>query len=63
MNVDLHDRVALTCQMVIPAGQPGDPYLMGIAHHLKEQFGIDHTTLLVATDLSPACALASGHIG
>jgi cobalt-zinc-cadmium efflux system protein len=49
--------------MVIPAGQPGDPYLMGIAHHLKEQFGIDHTTLLVATDLSPACALASGHIG
>jgi cobalt-zinc-cadmium efflux system protein len=29
-------EVALTCHMVIPAGQPGDIYLMGIALHLKE---------------------------
>jgi cobalt-zinc-cadmium efflux system protein len=55
-------EVALTCHMVIPAGQPGDDYLMEIAHHLKEQFGIHHTTLQVETDLSSACALAPDHV-
>jgi cobalt-zinc-cadmium efflux system protein len=55
-------EVALTCHMVIPAGQPGDVYLMGVAHHLKENFGIQHATLQVETDLSSACALAPDHV-
>jgi cobalt-zinc-cadmium efflux system protein len=55
-------EVALTCHMVIPAGQPGDVYLMGIAHHLKEKFGIQHATLQVETDPSSACALAPDHV-
>jgi cobalt-zinc-cadmium efflux system protein len=55
-------EVALTCHMVIPAGQPGDDYLVEVAHHLKEQFGIHHTTLQVETDLSSACALAPDHV-
>jgi len=48
--------------MVIPAGQPGDLYLMGIARHLKEHFGIQHSTLQVETDLDSACALAPDHV-
>ena len=55
-------EVALTCHMVIPAGQPGDVYLMEVAHDLKEQFGIHHATLQVETDLSSACALAPHHV-
>ena len=55
-------EVALTCHMVIPAGQPGDVYLMEVAHDLKEQFGIHHATLQVETDLSSACSLAPDHV-
>ena len=31
-------EVALTCHLVIPAGPPGDAYLMEIAHNLKHDF-------------------------
>jgi cobalt-zinc-cadmium efflux system protein len=55
-------EVALTCHMVIPAGQPGDAYLMEIAQHLKEDFGIHHATMQVETDLGSACALAPDHV-
>jgi cobalt-zinc-cadmium efflux system protein len=55
-------EVALTCHMVIPAGQPGDTYLMDVAHHLKEDFGIQHTTLQIETDPESPCALAPDHV-
>jgi cobalt-zinc-cadmium efflux system protein len=55
-------EVALTCHMVIPAGQPGDSYLMGITHHLKEKFGIQYATLQVEADPGSACALAPDHV-
>jgi cobalt-zinc-cadmium efflux system protein len=55
-------EVALTCHMVIPAGQPGDAYLMEIAQHLKEDFGIHHATMQVETDPGSACALAPDHV-
>jgi cobalt-zinc-cadmium efflux system protein len=55
-------EVALTCHMVIPAGQPGDAYLVEIAHHLKENFGIQHATLQVETDPDSPCALAPDHV-
>jgi cobalt-zinc-cadmium efflux system protein len=55
-------EIALTCHMVIPAGQPGDTYLMKVAHHLKEDFGIQHATLQVETDPESPCALAPEHV-
>lgn len=55
-------EVALTCHMVIPAGQPGDNYLMEVAHHLKEDFGIQHATVQVETDPDSPCALAPDHV-
>jgi cobalt-zinc-cadmium efflux system protein len=51
-------EVALTCHMVIPAGQPGDAYLMEVAQHLKQDFGIQHATVQVETDPNSRCALA-----
>jgi cobalt-zinc-cadmium efflux system protein len=48
--------------MVIPAGQPGDAYLMELAHHLKKDFGIQHATVQVETDPNSPCALAPDHV-
>jgi cobalt-zinc-cadmium efflux system protein len=55
-------EVALTCHMVIPAGPPGDVYLMEISHRLKEDFGIQHTTLQIEIDPGLECALAPDHV-
>ena len=46
-------EVALTCHMVIPAGRPGDAYLKDVAHHLKEDFGIQHATCRWKPILTP----------
>jgi cobalt-zinc-cadmium efflux system protein len=55
-------EVALTCHIVTPGGQPGDAFLMEIAHHLKEDFGIQHATVQIETDLQSPCALAPDHV-
>jgi cobalt-zinc-cadmium efflux system protein len=55
-------EVALTCHMVIPAGPPGDAYLMEICHRLKKDFGIQHTTLQTEIDPGLECALAPDHV-
>jgi cobalt-zinc-cadmium efflux system protein len=55
-------EVALTCHIVIPGGQPGDAFLMKIAQHLKEDFGIQHATVQIETDLQSPCALAPDHV-
>jgi cobalt-zinc-cadmium efflux system protein len=69
--VEVHDlhiwpmsttEVALTCHMVIPAGRPGDAFLMQIAHHLERTFGIQHATLQVETEPHLPCALAPDHV-
>jgi cobalt-zinc-cadmium efflux system protein len=53
--------VALS-HLVIPAGQPGDSYLMELARHLKKHFDIQHATVQVETDLDSPCALAPDHV-
>jgi cobalt-zinc-cadmium efflux system protein len=55
-------EVALTCHLVIPAGAPGDGYLMDICHRLKHDFGIQHATVQVETDPDTPCALAPDHV-
>jgi cobalt-zinc-cadmium efflux system protein len=55
-------EVALTCHIVVPAGRPGDAYLMEILHRLKQDFGIQHATLQIETDPASACALAPDHV-
>lgn len=55
-------EAALTCHLVIPAGQPGDAFLFKIAHRLKDDFGIQHTTIQIETDPHSECALAPDHV-
>ncbi|MET0877361.1 MAG: cation diffusion facilitator family transporter [Tardiphaga sp.] len=55
-------EIALTCHMVIPAGQPGDAYLMEVARRLHREFGIEHATLQIECDPASPCALAPDHV-
>ena len=52
-------EVALTCHLVIPAGHPGDAFLIEATQHLDETFKIKHTTIQIVTNAITACALAS----
>ena len=49
---------ALTCHLVMPAGHPDDAFLVQATSHLKETFGIQHTTIQIVTSAVTACALA-----
>jgi cobalt-zinc-cadmium efflux system protein len=69
--IEIHDlhiwpisttEVALTCHMVMPGGQPGDAYLVELAHHLRDDFGIHHATVQVETEPDVSCALAPAHV-
>ncbi|MET0721413.1 MAG: cation diffusion facilitator family transporter [Tardiphaga sp.] len=55
-------EIALTCHMVIPAGPPGDAYLMEVARRLHREFGIEHATLQIECDPASPCALAPDHV-
>ncbi len=61
---DLHvwpvstSETAMTAHLVMPAGHPGDPFLMDACHALRETHGIGHATLQIETSLETACALA-----
>lgn len=50
---DLHiwalstSNTALTCHLVMPAGHPGDDFLLKLAHHMAHDFGIGHVTFQV----------------
>ena len=61
---DLHiwcvstSEVALTAHLVMPSGHPGDAFLMGACHDLRERHGIGHATLQIETSLDTTCALA-----
>ena len=68
---DIHDlhiwgmsttESALTVHLVMPEGYPGDEFMDGIMHTLKDRFSVHHSTLQVeqgTTDHS--CALVAAH--
>ena len=65
---DLHiwpvstSETALTAHLVMPAGHPGDVFLMKTCHELRERHGIGHATLQVEVDATTVCALAPDHV-
>jgi cobalt-zinc-cadmium efflux system protein len=48
-------ETALTCHLVMPAGHPGDPFLMEAARELEEHFRIGHATLQIEISEETAC--------
>lgn len=49
---------ALTAQLIMPEGSPGDAFLDGVSHALEQRFTIHHTTLQVKrSSHSAGCAL------
>ena len=50
-------ETALTCHLVMPAGHPGDSFLMNAAHDLERRFAIAHVTIQIETSLGNACRL------
>jgi cobalt-zinc-cadmium efflux system protein len=55
-------ETALTCHLVIPAGHPGDDFLMQTAHELHHRFGIGHVTVQTETSKTSACVLAPDEV-
>jgi cobalt-zinc-cadmium efflux system protein len=67
---DVHDlhiwpmsttETALTAHLVMPAGHPGDAFVLGVAEELREHHGIGHVTLQIERD-GTLCPLAPEHI-
>jgi cobalt-zinc-cadmium efflux system protein len=54
-------ETALTAHLVVPAGHPGDAFLLDICEALRARFNIGHTTLQVETS-GAACPLAPEHV-
>lgn len=65
---DLHiwpvstSETALTVHLVMPAGHPGDGFLMSVCSKLRETHKIGHATLQVETDAATVCALAPAEV-
>ena len=55
-------EICLTAHLVMPRGHPGDEFLTEAALQLKKDFGINHTTLQIETDLASQCVLAPDHV-
>lgn len=51
-------ETAITCHLVMPAGHPGDGFLMESARLLRTEHKIGHATLQIETDENNECALA-----
>lgn len=53
-------ETALTVQLIMPDGYPGDAFIDSVAEELKKHFAIQHSTLQIRHDMSrSACALES----
>ena len=55
-------ETALTAHLAMPAGHPGDRFLVEAAHGLDTRFGIGHVTLQIETSPETACALAPDNV-
>jgi cobalt-zinc-cadmium efflux system protein len=55
-------ETALTAHLVMPAGNPGDAFLIETCRELQRRFGIGHATLQVETSADVDCALAPDHV-
>lgn len=56
-------ETALTAHLIMPAGYPGDAFLMNVNKELHDNFGIEHTTLQIETgDPSYPCPLAQENV-
>ena len=52
-------ETAMTCHLVMPAGHPGDDFLIESARILKESYRIGHVTLQIEIREDDGCALAA----
>jgi len=48
---------ALSAHLLIPAGHPGDEFIVDICEELEHHHGIDHVTLQVETDAQTQCTV------
>ena len=55
-------ETAMTCHVVMPAGHPGDDFLIECARILRRSFKIVHPTLQIEVNENNACALAPDHV-
>ena len=53
-------RSALTAHLVMPAGHPGDAFLIELQHRLEHEFGISHATVQIEVGDDDACHLHGG---
>jgi cobalt-zinc-cadmium efflux system protein len=53
---------ALSCHLVMPAGHPGDAFLLTIAREMAQRFGIGHCTIQIETAVDTACVLAPDEV-
>ncbi len=55
-------ETALTCHCLMPAGHPGDQFLVELAQELHDRFSIGHATIQVEVSADIACALQPDHV-
>lgn len=55
-------ETALTAHLVMPGGNPGDGFLLGLAHALVHDFGIHHPTIQIETLGGEDCELESERV-
>ena len=55
-------QTALTAHLVMPAGYPGEEFLMTLAGEVSDRFGIGHATIQVEITETCACPLAPAHV-
>ena len=56
-------ETALTAHLIMPAGHPGDAFLVQVFQELHDHFGIEHATLQIETgDPRYPCTLAPENV-
>jgi cobalt-zinc-cadmium efflux system protein len=55
-------ETALTCHLHMPAGNPGDEFLVGLHDLLKQRFGIGHSTIQIEVKEDMYCELRPDHV-